>query len=633
MKRFFSQLEQRMTQLLESISPFMRSVLVILMQAGLVALANGLAFVLRFEASISFEYQTIMVQGLPPLLAVYIVSFWTFSLHKGLWRYVGFHDLKMITSAAIVSSIASYLLLYPILGWLAYPRSVLIMTGLLSVVFLTAVRGVVRLLREWAVGDRSGRVRVLIVGAGSTGEMLARDLVRNSSNEYEPAVFADDDATKCQRTIHGIPVGGTIADIPALIRRFDVKQLVVAIPSASTAVMQRILAGASSCHVPIRIVPSTTQMLEDSVSLRQMRPLSLEDLLQREPIQGDRQELHPLLQGRRIVVTGAGGSIGSELSRQVARYHPETLILFERHEHSLHTLELELRALYPLLNLHAVLGDVTNNSQVQVLLNAVTPDTIFHAAAYKQVPMMERNAAEAIRNNVIGTQVVAQAARKARVARMVLISTDKAVNPSSVMGATKRVAESIMRSLNQQGPTRFTTVRFGNVLGSAGSVIPLFMEQIRKGGPVTVTHPDVRRYFMTIPESVELILQAAVRGDGGDLFVLDMGEQVRVVDLARQIIMLSGLRPGQDIDIAFTGLRPGEKMSEELVEPGEQVHPTSHSKIKRVVGQPVLPADELARRLDEVVDLLAQPDQDLLLTSLKKLVPTFTPVNNGSLRG
>jgi FlaA1/EpsC-like NDP-sugar epimerase len=321
------------------------------------------------------------------------------------------------------------------------------------------------------------------------------------------------------------------------------------------------------------------------------------------------------------------------LCRQIARYRPATLVLFERYENSLHALELELRESFPQVAIRAVVGDVTDAEGVQAAFRACAPQLIFHAAAHKHVPLMEHNQREAVRNNIVGTRVVTSAAREANVERFVLISTDKAVNPSNVMGATKRVAECTVRSMNRSGGTRFTVVRFGNVLGSNGSVVPLFAEQIKKGGPVTVTHPDIKRYFMTIPEAVQLILQASVRGQGGDVFVLDMGEQVRIADLARNMIVLSGLVPDQDIKITYAGLRPGEKLYEELFEQDERVEPTSHPKIKRVVGHGLFGPDELMRRLDRLEESLSRADQAALISQLKELVPTYAPAENKGVEG
>jgi FlaA1/EpsC-like NDP-sugar epimerase len=352
----------------------------------------------------------------------------------------------------------------------------------------------------------------------------------------------------------------------------------------------------------------------------------LEDLLQREPIQTDLQELHPLLEGKRIVVTGAGGSIGSELCRQIAKYRPAGLVLFERHENSLYAIDLELRDAFPHLQILTVIGDINHSDRVKEVFTACSPNLIFHAAAHKHVPLMEHNAVEAVRNNVFGTDVVVQAAAAVGVDRFVLISTDKAVNPTSVMGATKQLAECLVRRMNRQAATLFSVVRFGNVLGSNGSVVPLFTEQIRKGGPVTVTHPDIKRFFMTIPEAVQLVLQASVMGQGGDVFVLDMGEQIRVADLARNMILLSGQRPDRDIKIRYIGLRPGEKLYEELFDDREQVESTCHKKIKRAVAGETFPADSLTRHLTDLQRLCeADHADDLIIEKLREIVSNYRP--------
>jgi FlaA1/EpsC-like NDP-sugar epimerase len=550
-----------------------------------------------------------------------------FGIHRGLWRYVGFHDLKLILSAGVASTAALYLIMHGFLGRVAYPRSVIILTGVLGVVFLGGVRVAVRVFREWATSIGSATARLMIVGAGNAGEMLARDLKMNPAYRYEPVVFVDDNPAKQKRTIHGVPVEGTIEDIPWLVQRHAVKEIIIAIPSAPPTLMQRVLAASATCHVPIKTLPNVRQILDSPVSMRQARPMRLDDLLQREPIQTDLQELHPLLEGKRILVTGAGGSIGSELCRQIARYRPALLVLFERHENSLYTFEMELRESFPQVEIRAVVGDVTDVDGVKTVFGTFAPQLIFHAAAHKHVPLMERNEREAVRNNVLGTRTVASAAQSAGVDRFVLISTDKAVNPSNVMGATKRVAEYVVQAMNGAGATRFTVVRFGNVLGSNGSVVPLFAEQIKKGGPVTVTHPEIKRYFMTIPESVQLILQASVRGQGGDVFVLDMGEQVRIADLARNMIVLSGLVPDRDIKIAFTGLRPGEKLYEELFEQDERIEPTSHGKIKRAVSQMPFTQGELYRHLEELESVLSRSDSDEVVRKLKTILPTYAPAN------
>ncbi len=625
MRHLLARIFQESTRAIEEVPAAVRQVLVMAAQVTLVLLANMIAFVLRFEASIPPDYWQLEIKGLPLVAIIYGASLLAFGIHRGLWRYVGFHDLKLILRAGIVATGALYLLLHGVLGWVAYPRSVIILTGLLSVVFLGGIRAVVRIFREWATAVGSVTTRLMIVGAGNAGEMLARDLKMNPGYRYEPVVFVDDNPIKQQRTIHGVPVEGVIEEIPLLVERHAVKEIVIAIPSASPTLMQRVLAASATCHVPIKTLPNVRQILDTPISIRQARPMRLEDLLQREPIQTDLQELHPLLEGKRVLVTGAGGSIGSELCRQIARYRPALLVFFERHENSLHTLEMEFRESFPQVRIHAVVGDVTDADGVKAVFRSCAPQLIFHAAAHKHVPLMEHNQREAVRNNILGTRVVASAAREANVERFVLISTDKAVNPSNVMGATKRVAEYTVQAMNQPGVTRFTVVRFGNVLGSSGSVVPLFTEQIKKGGPVTVTHPEIKRYFMTIPESVQLILQASVRSQGGDVFVLDMGEQVRIVDLARNMIALSGLVPERDIKITFTNLRPGEKLYEELFEQGERIEPTSHTKIKRAVSQMPFAQEELDGLLEELEDMLSSSDSNGVVRKLRTMLPTYTP--------
>jgi len=625
MPKFSTWLLKRMTRALFEVPPPLQRALSMTMQLGLVLLANFISFKFRFEGQISTEYWQWMLRGFPFIATVYATGFLLFGIHRGLWRYVGLHDLKAIVIASTASGVVTYAILHGLLGWVGYPRSVLIMTSVLTVILLSGIRVAVRVLREWGATVDRAKIRLLIVGAGNAGEMLARDLKLNPTHDYTPVVFVDDDPVKQQRTIHGVPVKGGIDDIPALVRCYTVDEVVVAIPSASPRLMQRVLAKSTLCQLPIKTLPNTKQILKGYVSMRQLRSLRLEDLLQRDPIQTDLRELHLLLEGQRVLVTGAGGSIGSELCRQIAQYRPARLVLFERYEHSLHTLEIELRESFPQVELHAVVGDITDPHGVQAAFRTFSPQHIFHAAAHKHVPLMERNEREAVRNNILGTQVVMRAAQKVGVELFVLISTDKAVNPTNVMGATKRVAEYMAQEMGRGGGTRFTVVRFGNVLGSNGSVVPLFAEQIRRGGPVTVTHPEIRRYFMTIPEAVQLTLQASVQGKGGDVFVLDMGEQVKILDLARNMIVLSGLVPDRDIKMTFPGLRPGEKLFEELFEQGEQIESTSHNKIKRAITRMPFGADELSQRVAALEAALEQGEAASLIPQLQALVPTYRP--------
>lgn len=608
-----------------------RLLLVIAVQLLLIITANLMAFLLRFDGDIPSVYWDLAVRSFPFVLLSYVSGLWVFGLYSGLWRYVGLHDLTRIIWACLMGTIVLYGLLHVGLSWVTYPRSVIILTGVLVAGSLAAIRLGVRCFREWLQIVGPSTRRVLIVGAGNAGEQLARDMRGDAQYNYKPVGFVDDDPVKRKMKIHGVPVVGAIADISSLTRGLVAHEIIVAIPSASTSLKQRILAAAEGCKVPIKILPSVKQLLANPEALRQVRPMSLEDLLQREPIQMDRQELHPLLEGKRVLVTGAGGSIGSELCRQIARYRPATLILFERYENGLYALDLELRRQFPTVTIIPAVGDVTVRDRVIEVLQRTEPEIVFHAAAHKHVPLMELNPKEAVRNNVFGTKTVAEAALACGVDRFVLISTDKAVNPTSVMGATKRVAEDLLQSLSHQGQTKFTVVRFGNVLGSNGSVVPLFAEQIRRGGPITVTHPEIKRFFMTIPEAVQLVLQASLLGQGGEVFVLDMGEQVKVVDLARNMIVLSGLVPDQDIHIVYSGLRPGEKLYEELFDETEQVELTQHVKIRRAISPPAIQSDRLDRVIAHLESALSHGDDDELIRRLNEAVPTYTPMPSRSI--
>ena len=608
-----------------------RSAFVVCIQLGLIAAANVTAFALRFEGDIPPDQARLFLRGLPIVLVIYGVGLAAFGIQRGLWRYVGLHDLGRILWASVASSAVFYGVVHGLLGWVSYPRSVIILTGVFSGLFLAGIRLAVRWFREWLQVVSPTARRVLVVGAGHAGELRVRDMLSDGGGHYRPVGLVDDDPVKRKMKIHGVPVVGAIGDIPALAHELVAHEIIVAIPSASTGLKQRILAASEGCKVPIKILPSMKQLLANPEALRQVRPMSLEDLLQREPIQMDRQELHPLLEGKRVLVTGAGGSIGSELCRQIARYQPASLILFERYENGLYALDLELRMQFPKVRIVPAVGDVTVQDRVIEVLKQTDPELVFHAAAHKHVPLMELNPKEAVRNNIFGTKVVAEAALACGVNRFVLISTDKAVNPTSVMGATKRVAEDLLQSLSRRGQTKFTVVRFGNVLGSNGSVVPLFADQIRRGGPVTVTHPEIKRFFMTIPEAVQLVLQASLLGRGGEVFVLDMGEQVKVADLARNMIVLSGFVPDQDIQIVYSGLRPGEKLYEELFEETERVEPTQHAKIRRAISPPAMQSDRLDRAIVQLEAAVSQGDDDELLRRLKEAVPTYTPASSCSI--
>ena len=469
--------------------------------------------------------------------------------------------------------------------------------------------------------NASGRKRVLIYGAGDAGEIIVRDMNRHA--HYRPIGFVDDDSTKVGQRIHGVPVLGTRHDLPKIMEREHPHEVLIAIRRADPAVMRGLVEALRPYKVRLTTLPNPREILEGGVQVNQIRTLSIEDLLSRAPIGLDMNRVRELLVGKRVMVTGAGGSIGSELCRQIAALAPASLILYERYENGLYEIANDLADKLGFHEFHTAVGDITDERRLNNVVGTHRPHILFHAAAHKHVPLMELNVCEAVKNNVTGTRTVAEAADRFGVDRFVLISSDKAVNPTSVMGATKRVAEMLVQSFNQRGRGRFVAVRFGNVLGSSGSVVPRFLDQIRRGGPVTVTHPKIRRYFMMIPEAVQLVLQAAALGDHGELFVLDMGEQISVDDLARNLIQLSGFVPEQDIRIEYTGLRPGEKLYEEVVGTEEAMEPSSVEKILRIKpGASVVP-ELLAYQLAELEAAAGRDDVAAAMDQLVEVVHTF----------
>jgi FlaA1/EpsC-like NDP-sugar epimerase len=522
-----------------------------------------------------------MVRWFPFLLAFRFLAFHYAGLFRGLWKYTSTRDLQRIflaTTASTIAFEATLGILFRVL-----PRSVIIIEWGLCIVLVGGIRFVYRMLTVEGIPQLRKdvtRQKLLIVGAGDAGEMLLREIHRHSDDRYQVVGFLDDSPEKLNADIHGVRVVGRIDSLPVAVVGRDVDEVIIAIPSASGPVMRRIVNLCKNANVRFKTMPGVDQLIDGRVSLNQVRSVDIEDLLGREPVELDMQAISAEMSGHVVMVTGAGGSIGSELCRQVARFTPAALMLVDRTENNLFQVHRELVGkLTAGVRLIPCLADVADRPRMQELFNLHHPTVVIHAAAHKHVPMMEWNPGEAVKNNVGGTRTLADLADQNGVDRFVMVSTDKAVNPTSVMGATKRVAEIYVQSLSQRSRTRFVTVRFGNVLGSAGSVIPIFKEQIAAGGPVTVTHPEMKRYFMTIPEASQLVLQAGTMGEGGEIFVLDMGEPVRIADLARDLITLSGFTPGVDIEIAFTGMRPGEKLFEELVVDAEAADKTRHPKI------------------------------------------------------
>lgn len=544
-----------------------------------IPLALVIAYLLRFNLDgIAVEYRISMYRLIAIALPVQAVIFWFLGLYRALWRFASLPDLIRIlkgTGLGVLSVIMIDLMLTRLH---LVPRSVLFLYPLLLVTGLCVPRIAYRWFKDNRLQLRSQEgQRTIIIGAGRAGELLARDLLHRP--EYQLVAFVDDDPGKQQREIHGIRVVGDTGNLAEIVEFLSCDLVLLAMPSAGRKTIQRLVEECSEIGVQCKTLPSVFEIDGMAVNAGQLRPVTLEDLLGREVVQLDHDAIAAYLSGRNILVTGGGGSIGSELCRQIAGQNPERLIILDHGEYNLYLVEYELRKDFPDLHLEAILGDVKNPERVDWVFQQFKPDIVFHAAAYKHVPMLEINPAEAVNNNIFGTMVVADASDRHGIDRFVLVSTDKAVNPVNVMGASKRVAEIYCQNLSSRTKTSFITTRFGNVIGSTGSVVPLFRKQIEQGGPVTVTHPEITRYFMTIPEAASLILQAGSMGKGGEIFVLDMGEPVLIRDLAEQMIQLSGLIPGEDIEIVYTGLRPGEKLFEEILHENEDLQKTSHNKL------------------------------------------------------
>lgn len=577
------------------------------------------AYWLRFNlGTIPAEFLTPAINWLPVIVAVQAGAFVYFQLYRGHWRFASIPDLIRIVKAAVVGSLVILLAIFIVTRLYLVPRSVFPLYTVLLIGLLGFPRLVYRWLKDRRLYIGEGK-RVLIVGAGRAGDMLVRDMFRDPSRALVPVGFADDKARKVGMDIQGVRVLGTTDSIPALVDRYEIDLIILALPSAQSNNMQRIVGLCEQAGVPFRTLPRVQDLVEGRVAIDALRDVGIDDLLGREPVTLDWDSIRRELCGKRVLITGGGGSIGSELCRQIARIGPESLVLLEQCEFNLFEIERELRKHHPQLALEACLGDVTDAVFVDQVMARYRPQVIFHAAAYKHVPMLEHQVRQAARNNVVGTRVLALAANRYAVEAFVMISTDKAVNPANVMGASKRVAEIFCQNLDRQSQTRFITVRFGNVLGSAGSVVPLFREQLRAGGPLTVTHPEMIRYFMTIPEACQLILQAGAMGRGGEIFVLDMGEPVKITYLAEQMIRLAGREPGKDIEIVYTGLRPGEKLFEELFHEKE-LSGTAHQKILLAQARPV-DWEHLQQRMQRLEDACNAYDEPAIMALIRELVP------------
>jgi FlaA1/EpsC-like NDP-sugar epimerase len=604
-----------------------RNRLILLVDLALIVIAALGAFVLRTDLGPRFlDYLPQMAWFIGISLLIKPIIFYIFGLYRRMWIYASIQELKLIilsvsTASVVVSLVVVILLAVQIIP--DFPRSVLPIDWLLSLALIGGFRFSLRLFAESqpAATNNGLARRVLIVGAGDAGALVVREMQKNLHLPLKPVCFLDDDPNKQHQQIHGVPVTGTLADLPRILAQWHIDEVIIAIPSAHGRVIRRVTEDCRQQGVQSRTMPGLYELLGGKVSVNRLREVEITDLLRREPVLIDERAIGASLGGRRVMVTGAGGSIGRELCRQVARWGPSELILLGHGENSIFETLIDLEENFPSITLHPILADIRDITRLSAVFNNLRPQVVFHAAAHKHVPLMESNVEEAITNNILGTRYVVEVSVEYGVERLVMISTDKAIRPSSVMGAAKRMAELLVLDAAHSSGCSFSVVRFGNVLGSRGSVIPRFKRQISAGGPVTVTHPDMQRYFMTIPEAVHLVLQASAMGQGGEVFVLNMGEQVKILDLAKDLIRLSGLEPGKDIDIIFTGIRPGEKLSEELWDLSASYKPTSHPDIVLLDEENMVMGDKLTGVVNELVDLARKGNVDGIVSVLDEFIP------------
>jgi FlaA1/EpsC-like NDP-sugar epimerase/lipopolysaccharide/colanic/teichoic acid biosynthesis glycosyltransferase len=598
-----------------------RRPIVVVLDVVLIILANYFAFVLRYDGNIPDGEIHTFEQTVLALVAIRGVAFALFGLNEGLWRYTSIWDLQNIMAGVLTSTVVFYGWVHGIMGISSYPRSIFAIDAILLIGFLAGVRLSSRVLRDKPIFQK--KRKVLVVGAGDSGERVVREMKTRTVFNCQPIGFVDDNSSLLNQRIHGVKVLGTVQDLPRLVEGLKPEIVVVAVPDSTPEFLRDLVIKLEPYNISIKTLPAKEELLSDQSTVSQIRNVSIPDLLSRAPIHLDNEATRHMVRGKCVLITGAGGSIGSELARQITLFEPKLLLLYERHENSLYNIHKELedrRLAFPVIPL---IGDVTDAQRLCAVLEQYKPHILFHAAAHKHVPLVELNPLEAVKNNCIGTRVTAEAASLYGIEQFVHISTDKAVNPSSVMGATKRVAELIIQDIARSSRTRFLLVRFGNVLGSSGSVLLRFQEQIRDGGPVTVTHPEIRRYFMLIPEAVQLVLQAATIGEQGHIYILDMGEQIKVLDIARSLIRLSGLNPGKDIPIRFVGLRPGEKLYEELVGEGEIAVRSSLEKILQIRTVSKLDFEEFREKLAALEAASYRGEASVLLERLKEIVPMF----------
>jgi FlaA1/EpsC-like NDP-sugar epimerase len=619
-------------------------IIVLLADIFLLTISLFLAYLVRFDFNLPQPHAVLLYQILPLVLVIKIGCFYFFDLYRGMWRYTSISDLLNVIKASSVSSLLIVcIILFTHYRFIGFPRSAFIMDWCFTILLISGYRLGIRLYFEKISTEKTpiiltrqvftlffkkmtNATRLLIIGAGDGGEKIYREIQNNALLRYAVVGFLDDDLAKIGRKIHGIPVLGRISDIKGIAKKVNAEEALIAIPSATSGQMRNILVQCRESGIKFKTIPGMGELINGKVTVNTIREVDYRDLLGREMIKLDEDKIGSYLKGARVMITGAGGSIGSELCRQICRFNPECVVLYERAESPLFEINHELKHDFGDIEIIPVLADVQDKAQIEKAFVDYKPHTVFHAAAYKHVPMLELQPWKAVDNNIYGTANIIEITNKFNVERFVFVSTDKAVRPTNVMGASKRIAEMLIQSQNGCGlsPTKFITVRFGNVVGSVGSVVPLFKKQIQKGGPVTVTHPDVTRFFMTIPEACQLILQAGAMGKGGEIFLLDMGTSIKIVDMARDLIRLSGFEPEEDIKIEYIGLRPGEKLYEELIIDGEDVIPTSHEKIMVLKGMDCN-LQLLNGEIDQLMHLARDQEAQKIKAKLKEIVPEYLP--------
>lgn len=589
------------------------------------------AYLLRFDFSfnsIPERFSEHILKLAVLATCVKIITFILFRLYNSLWKYAGIYEMGLIVGAAFVSN--TIMISYVFLSRTPVPRSIFLICMLTDTFLIASTRFAYRIFRRVVKGEIiriKDSKRVLICGGGEAGAMIVKEMKMHPELKSKPVAIIDDDMLKQGKKINGVPIVGQRKDITTIVEKKQIDEIIIAIPSASNKDINEIFAECSKTQCKVKILPSVSQLIDESVVMQKVRDVNIEDLLGREPVNLDVNEVSSYIKDQVVLVTGGGGSIGSELCRQIVGFEPKKLIILDNYENNAYDIQNELLHRNPDLDLTVVIANIRERQRIESIFKMYKPDVVFHAAAHKHVPLMEANPTEAIKNNVFGTLNVAECSDKYGTKRFVLISTDKAVNPTNIMGATKRIAEMVIQALNRNSKTEFVAVRFGNVLGSNGSVIPLFKKQIEQGGPVTVTHPEVTRFFMTIPEAVQLVIQAGAMAKGGEIFVLDMGQPVKIADLARNLIKLSGFEPDMDIKIVYTGLRPGEKLYEELLLNEEGLEATKNNKI--YVAKPLHTDLALLKRELECLKELILKDSEEIPEYIKLIVPTYKKAENG----